>query len=58
VIAPDDLREVPFHITTCPATALLICRRTGLLRSKLDEMTVEAADYTYFTTIAKPEPLN
>jgi hypothetical protein len=30
---------VPYHITECPATALLICRGSGLLRSKLDVMS-------------------
>jgi hypothetical protein len=49
---------VPFHITECPATALLICRGSGLLRSKLDKMTDADASYVYLTTIAKREPEN
>jgi hypothetical protein len=49
---------VPYHITECPATALLICRRNGLLRSKLSSMSAEDAHYTYLTTITKLDPEN
>ncbi|MFZ1009861.1 MAG: hypothetical protein WAN65_23695 [Candidatus Sulfotelmatobacter sp.] len=49
---------VPFHITECPATALLICRGNGLLRSKLSSMSAEDAHYTYLTTITRLDPEN
>jgi hypothetical protein len=49
---------VPYHITECPATALLICRGSGLLRSKLDVMSDGVRDYVYFTTLAAPPPEN
>lgn len=49
---------VPFHITTCPATALLLCRGSGLLKAKLDRMSAEDAHYTYLTTITKLDPEN
>ena len=49
---------VPFHITECPATALLICRQGGLLRSKLDVMSDTDANYVYFSTLATAMPEN
>jgi hypothetical protein len=49
---------VPFHVAMCPVMALLICRRTGLLRSKLAEMSAEDANFIYLTTIAKRDPEN
>ena len=49
---------VPFHVTECPATALLICRGSGLLRSKLDVMSDRVRDYVYLTTIATATPEN
>jgi hypothetical protein len=49
---------VPYHITECPATALLICRGSGLIKSKLDRMSAEDAHYTYLTTITKRDPEN
>jgi hypothetical protein len=47
---------VPYHITECPATALLICRGSGLLRSKLDVMSDRVRAYVYFTTLAAAPP--
>ena len=49
---------VPFHITTCPASALRICFERGLLKLKLASMTPEAADYLYLTMITRQEPEN
>jgi hypothetical protein len=37
---------------------LLICRGSGLLRSKLDVMSDRVRDYVYFTTLAAPPPEN
>lgn len=34
---------VPFSITRCPATALLVCRQSGLLKEKLAAMELDAA---------------
>ena len=49
---------VPFHTTTCPASALRICFESGLLKVKLANMTPEAEDYLYLTTLARAEPKN
>ena len=49
---------VPYGITTCPATALLLCRRNGLLKAKLANLPQETADYLYLTTLARAEPEN
>ena len=40
------------------AAAVWLCRKQGIVRSKLDKMSDEAANYTYSTTIAKRDPEN
>ncbi len=47
---------VPHAKAADAAEAVLLCRRGGLLRSKLDSMTAEDAHYTYLTTIPKRDP--
>jgi len=49
---------VPYDITTCPATALLVCRRSGLLKTKLAKLPQETAAYLYLTTLTRAEPEN
>jgi hypothetical protein len=57
-ITDDRMLWIPFRVAACPATALVICRSTGLLRSKLDAMNDADANYVYFTTLATATPEN
>ena len=49
---------VTFHVTECPAVALLACRKGGLLKAKLDKMNDADASYVYLTTLCEREPEN
>lgn len=42
---------VSYERTRDPATAMAICKAEGLLASKLDAMSPEAADFWYATTL-------
>jgi hypothetical protein len=46
---------IPYRVTTCPATALAICKSRGLLASKLDAMTADAREVLLALTLPKRE---
>jgi hypothetical protein len=52
--AETDSRRmfIPYRVTTCPATALAICKARGLLASKLDAMTADASWAVYLMHLA------
>lgn len=49
------LLYVPFTVTTCPVAALVLCRRLGLIESKLAAMDDFGVAYTYLTNIVARE---
>jgi hypothetical protein len=57
-ITDDRILHVPHGKAGDAAQAILICRRDGLLRSKLARMSAEDAHYVYMTTITKRDPEN
>jgi hypothetical protein len=57
-ITDDRVLHVPHGKAGDAAQAILICRRDGLLRSKLDSMSAEDAHYVYMTTLATATPEN
>ncbi|MGA2257661.1 MAG: hypothetical protein ABSG53_23620 [Thermoguttaceae bacterium] len=49
---------VPYGVTTDVATALLLCRQSGLCAEKLNAMDPARAWIVYLLTLPRPELLN
>jgi hypothetical protein len=49
---PEKRLFVPYSLTTDDVTAILLCRRHGLLVEKLGKLTPELAGVIYATTLA------